>query len=140
MARAARVLPGGGPVALPPRLTVHHLELCRQAVTAVRPDIPVVAALPSVHRAAGYGHVHTGRSAAERATRAWAAAHPDVTLLDVAALVSRHVLGGHGNPDGVHWGWDAHAAVGNALATLLGPALFARRTRSCGVVDPPTAV
>ena len=47
LARAfARTLPGGGPVALPPHLTVRHLEQCRAAVLAIRPGIPVVAVLP----------------------------------------------------------------------------------------------
>ncbi|WP_214405131.1 diglucosylglycerate octanoyltransferase [Pseudonocardia lacus] len=123
LARAfARVLPGGGPVALPPRETVRHLELCRRAVLALRPGIPVVAVLPPVHRAAVYGHVHRGRPAAERATRAWAG-RTGVLLLDLAALVSEHVLGGHGNPDGMHWGWSAHAAVGAGCAAVLRPAL-----------------
>lgn len=120
----ARALPGGGPVALPPRETVRHLERCRAAVLAIRPGIPVVAVLPPVHRAAAYGLVHPGRPAAERATRTWAAAH-DVALLDLRALVGEHVLAGHGNPDGMHWGWSAHADVGTACAELLRPMLNA---------------
>ena len=123
MARAfARVIPGGGPVALPPRLTVAHLDQCRTAVLTVRPGIPVVAVLPPVHRAACYAGVHAGRAAAERATRAWAIAR-GVALLDLRTLVGAHVLGGHGNPDGMHWGWAAHAAVGRACADLLRPRL-----------------
>jgi hypothetical protein len=118
----ARTLPGGGPVALPPRLTVEHLERCRSAVLAIRPGLPVVAALPPVHRAAVYGSVHAGRPAAERATRAWAR-DSGVALLDLQALVGEHVLAGKGNPDGMHWGWPAHAAVGAACADLLRPAL-----------------
>ncbi|GAA4560717.1 diglucosylglycerate octanoyltransferase [Pseudonocardia xishanensis] len=114
--RLARALPGR--VALPPRLTVEYLERCRAAVTALRPGIPVVAMLPSVHRSAEYGGVHTGRAAAERATREWAAAQ-GVRVLDVGTLVAAHVLGGHGNPDGVHWGWAAHRRVGETLAELL---------------------
>ena len=114
----ARTLPGGGPVALPPRLTVRHLEQCRAAVLAIRPGIPVVAVLPPVHRAAEYARVHVGRPAAERATRAWAQAH-GVALLDLKALVGEHVLSGRGNPDGMHWGWSAHAEVGRECAALL---------------------
>jgi diglucosylglycerate octanoyltransferase len=114
----ARTLPGGGPVALPPHLTVRHLELCRAAVLTIRPRIPVLAVLPPVHRAAEYAGVHVGRAAAERATRAWATGH-GVALLDLAALVADHVLGGRGNPDGMHWGWSAHADVGRACAQLL---------------------
>jgi len=123
LARAfAATVPGGGPVALPPRLTVRHLERCRQAVLTIRPGIPVLAMLPSVHRAAAYGAVHAGRAAAERATRRWAR-ECEVAVVDLAALVSEHVLGGHGNPDGMHWGWQAHAAVGAACADALRPAL-----------------
>ena len=114
----ARTLPGGGPVALPPHLTVRHLEQCRTAVLAIRPGIPVLAVLPPVHRAAEYARVHAGRAAAERATRAWAGA-AGVDLLDLKALVAEHVLSGHGNPDGMHWGWSAHVDVGHACAALL---------------------
>jgi diglucosylglycerate octanoyltransferase len=119
LARAfAAALPGGGPVALPPRLTLQYLERCRSAVLAVRPDLPVVAVLPPPHRADCYARVHPGRAPAERATRTWARS-TGVALLDLPALVTEHVLGGHGNPDGLHWGWDAHAAVGAACAALL---------------------
>jgi len=118
----ARVLPGGGPVALPPHLTVRHLELCREAVVAIRPGIPVVTILPPLHRAADYGPVHPGRPAAERATRAWAAER-GVALLDLPQLVGEHVLSGRGNPDGMHWGWTGHAAVGDACADVLRPLL-----------------
>lgn len=114
----AQAVPGGGPVALPPRLTVRHLEQLRSAVLTIRPGIPVVAALPPVHRAAVYAGVHPGRLAAERATRDWAAAH-GVALLDFKALVGNHVLTGQGNPDGMHWGWSAHADVGRACAAVL---------------------
>lgn len=123
LARAfAAVLPGGGPVALPPHLTVRHLDLCREAVLAIRPGLPVAAVLPPVHRAAVYGPVHPGRPAAERATREWAA-RTGTPLLDLRALVDDHVLGGHGNPDGMHWGWAGHRDVGRACADLLQPLL-----------------
>ncbi|GAA1385309.1 GDSL-type esterase/lipase family protein [Pseudonocardia kongjuensis] len=119
LAPALARLPGGGPATLPPRLTVQHLERCRAGVHALRPGLPVVAMLPSVHRAADYGSAHPHRSATEAAIRAWAAGVPAVSLLDVAPLVAAHVLGGRGNPDGMHWGWEAHRAVGDALAELL---------------------
>jgi hypothetical protein len=28
-------------------------------------------------------------------------------------------MDGHGNPDGIHWGWDGHKTVGHALAELV---------------------
>jgi len=122
LSKALTVLPGGGPVGLPPRLTVRNLESCRAAVTTIRPGIPVVAMLPGVHRAPAYGRVHAGRAAAVRATEEWAAG-AGVLTLDVAAVVGPHVLGGHGNPDGIHYGWAGHRLVGAALAELLAPVL-----------------
>jgi hypothetical protein len=43
-----------------------------------------------------------------------------VLLLDPVPLVGEHVLSGRGNPDGMHWGWSAHTAVGVACTQLLG--------------------
>lgn len=131
LSRALALLPGGGPVALPPRLTVHYLELCRRAVTTIRPGIPVAALLPSVHRAPLYGHVHPGRAAAERATRSWAS-EVGVATLDLPALIGGHIRAGEGNPDGIHFGWDGHRRVGDALAALLAPALSAESARRPG--------
>jgi hypothetical protein len=106
---------GGWPTALPASETVRYLELCRVAVTALRPDAPVVLLLPAVHRSAFYGGVHRRRSGHVAALRAWAGEHGVVTV-DSAALVGEHVLTGRGNADGLHWGWEAHRAVGEAVA------------------------
>jgi hypothetical protein len=43
----------------------------------------------------------------------------DVPLLDVPPLVAEHVRSRCGNPDGMHWGWEGHALVGNAMAELI---------------------
>lgn len=122
LARAFATLPGGGPVALPPHVTVAYLDRCTRAVRAIRPHVPVVAITPPPHRAAVYGGVHPGREPAARAVRAWAAA-AGADVLDLPALVGAHVLGGAGNPDGMHWGWPGHATVGAACAELLAPRL-----------------
>src|SRR5206468_10275469 len=105
----------GRPVALPPHLTERYLDDCVRAVRTLRPGLPVVGFLPPVHRAAAYGYVHTGRPAGEAAVRRWALRH-DVSLVDLPDVIGEHVRGGHGNPDGIHWGFDAHHAVGQALA------------------------
>jgi hypothetical protein len=123
--RAARLLGPAGPLALPPRETVRHLELLRLAVHTLLPDAPVVALLPAVHRAPYYGGVHAGRDGHIAAMTAWARSHA-VTLVDPAPLVADHVLGGHGNPDGIHWGWSAHRAVGAAVGDAVGAGLAAR--------------
>lgn len=118
LSRAFATLPGGGPAGLPARQTVAYLERCRVAVDAVRPDLPVVTLLPSVHRAGVYGGAHPHRPGTLRAVRTWAR-DAGVAALDVAPLVAEHVLAGHGNPDGMHWGWAGHRSVGRALAELL---------------------
>jgi diglucosylglycerate octanoyltransferase len=114
LARAMR----GRPVALPPALTVRYLDLILTSIRALRPELPAVAVLPPVHRAASYAGVHHGRAPATAAIREWGR-RTGVPLLDLAALVSDHVLGGHGNADGIHWGWDGHKLVGHALAEMI---------------------
>ncbi|RKT53119.1 diglucosylglycerate octanoyltransferase [Saccharothrix australiensis] len=109
---------GGFPVALPPHLTVRYLDSCVRSVRALQPGIRAVGMTPSVHRSPAYANVHTGRSAGERAVRAWASG-AGVPLLDVPALVGEHVRTRRGNPDGMHWGWEGHALVGAAMADLI---------------------
>ncbi|MFC5060974.1 diglucosylglycerate octanoyltransferase [Actinomycetospora atypica] len=111
-------LTGGRPTALSAADTVACLEQCRLAVTTLRPHAPVVLLLPSVHRSALYAGVHTAREGHVAAMRAWAESS-GVATVDVASLVTEHVLLGRGNPDGIHWGWPAHRAVGEAVAALL---------------------
>ncbi|MCP2252181.1 Lysophospholipase L1 [Prauserella aidingensis] len=105
----------GRPAVLPSRLTVRYLDTAVGALRVLRSDLPIVGWLPSVHRSADYGRVHGERAATAARLDAWAE-RTDVPMLDVAAVVGEHVLGGHGNPDGMHWGWEGHAAVGHAMA------------------------
>lgn len=108
----------GRPAVLPAKLTVHYLDTAVEALRILRPSLPVIGILPSVHRAPAYAGVHTARAGAAAAIAAWGA-RAEVPLLDLAAVVGEHVLGGKGNPDGMHWGWDGHAEVGGAMAALL---------------------
>ncbi|UZJ23792.1 SGNH/GDSL hydrolase family protein [Rhodococcus antarcticus] len=126
-----RLSPLGRPVALPPRLSVEHLELCRAALHALRPDLPVIGTLPSVHRSAAYAGVHAGRPAAERALRVWSATS-GVPLVDLRAAVGEHVLSGRGNPDGLHWGWEGHRSVADAVVAQV-RATTAAQVRASGV-------
>jgi diglucosylglycerate octanoyltransferase len=116
----------GRPVALPPALTVSYLDRIVGSIRALRPDLPAVGVLPPPHRASSYGYVHTGRSTAAAAVRAWGA-RAGVSLLDLEALVGDHVRAGRGNPDGMHWGWEGHELVGKALTEEIGNLL--RRPR-----------
>lgn len=123
----------GHPSVLPTRLTVRYLDMAVSALRVLRPSLPVVGWLPSVHRAASYGYVQTARPRTALAVSRWAA-RVDVPVLDVPAVVRSHVFGGHGNPDGMHWGWDGHALVGKAMAELIRP-LLTHRGKS--VAGPP---
>ncbi|RZQ60416.1 diglucosylglycerate octanoyltransferase [Amycolatopsis suaedae] len=108
----------GRPAVLPPKLTVRYLDTSVGALRVLRPDLPIVGILPSVHRAPSYGGVHAVRPVTAAAMAGWAR-RAGVPLLDLAAVVGDHVLGGHGNADGMHWGWAGHAAVGAAMADLV---------------------
>lgn len=107
--------------ALPPRLTAEYLDLTRCAVDALRPGIPMVASLPSVHIADTYGKAHHGRSATAAAITHWAVEHA-IPLVDFKAAVAEYVLSGQGNPDGIHWNFAAHNAVAEMMLTSLAQA------------------
>lgn len=124
MAKVLGVLAGGRPTVLPPHLTVDYLERCRRAVHGIRPGLPVIAVLPAPHRAASYGFVHSGRTRTAAAIGAWAAA-VGVPVVDLTALVTPYLDAADGNPDGMHWGWAAHDAVGRAVAAAVRSALVA---------------
>ncbi|MFX0579600.1 diglucosylglycerate octanoyltransferase [Nocardia nepalensis] len=108
----------GRPVALPPKVSVDYLEQSREALAQLRPDLPVVAVLPSVHNCAAYGRVHTGRERAVKALRAWSA-KTSVPLVDLGEAVREDIFSGAANPDGIHWGWDGHTAVANSMVKTL---------------------
>lgn len=107
--------------ALPPHVTVEYLEMTRNAIDFNRPGIPVVASLPSVHIADTYGRAHHGREPTVKAITAWAAEH-DVALVDLKAAVADEVLNGRGNPDGIHWNFEAHRAVAELMLKALADA------------------
>lgn len=112
-----RTLPGW-PCVLPPRLTVGYLSTVVRALRTLRPTLPIVGWLPSVHRAPSYGYRHPGQVRTATAMAAWARSE-QVPLLDLPAVVGSHVLGGHGNPDGMHWGWEGHVAVGQEMSRMI---------------------
>lgn len=113
--RAAKL---GRPVALPPAVSVDYLEQCRTALGQLRPELPVVAVLPSVHDCAAYGRVHSGREPAVRALAEWSA-RTGVPLVDLKAAVHDNIFSGEANPDGIHWGWDGHTEVAAAMVKTL---------------------
>ncbi|WP_373862866.1 diglucosylglycerate octanoyltransferase [Nocardia amamiensis] len=108
----------GRPVALPPKVSVDYLEQSRTALAQLRPDLPVVAVLPSVHICDAYGRVHSGRPRAVAALQAWSEL-TSVPLVDLADAVRDNIFSGEANPDGIHWGWAGHTAVANAMVKTL---------------------
>ncbi|MFI6998895.1 diglucosylglycerate octanoyltransferase [Nocardia sp. NPDC050175] len=108
----------GRPVALPPKVSVDYLEQSREALAHLRPELPFVAVLPSVHNCDAYGRVHSGRARAVKALRAWSA-RTSVPLVDLGEAVRDNIFSGDANPDGIHWGWAGHTAVANAMVKTL---------------------
>jgi hypothetical protein len=88
--------------------------MTRAAIDFNRPGIPVVASLPSVHIAPTYGMAHHGRPGTVAALTRWATEH-QVPLVDLKAAVGEHVMSGRGNPDGIHWNFEAHEAVAELM-------------------------
>src|SRR5690606_100006 len=66
------VLLRGRRTALPVRVTVRYLDSAVGAVRTLRPELPIVGILPSIHRAESYGYVHTVRDPAAEAIARWA--------------------------------------------------------------------
>jgi lysophospholipase L1-like esterase len=111
-------LTGGRWRTLPQRLTDDFLSRCAGGVRTYRPGVPVVGTVPPPHNAPSYGRVTAGHAGAAAAARRWGESEA-VPMVDLAAAVAPFVATGGLNADGVHWGWDCHAAVGRAVAATV---------------------
>jgi len=107
---------------LPQAATDSYLTRCLQGIRHFRPAVPVVGVVPPRHASAHYGRVTSGHAAAQRAARAWGERH-GVPMLELWPLVRPELRAGRLNPDGMHWSWPVHEAVGTALARLIVPSL-----------------
>ena len=105
---------GGRIRQLPQAATDRYLQRIIEAVEVYRPGIPRVLMGPSPFESTFYP-VPRPHALAVDAARRWAA-HHDVGFVDIDPLVVPSLRAGNANPDGMHWGWDAHDAVGRALA------------------------
>ena len=123
--------------ALPPHLTAEYLEMTRNAIDFNRPGIPIVASLPAVHIADTYGKAHHGREGTAKAITEWAE-QQDVPLVDQKAAVGEYVMSGRGNPDGIHWNFEAHQAVADSRSWHSRRPVFSNGTRT--VNDPIVVV
>jgi hypothetical protein len=101
--------------ALPQRLTDSYLDRCAGGVRYFHPGVPVIGIVPPLHRARAYGTRPRGHAAAAEAAVAWGR-RSGVRMLDLNPLVNPHLLAGRANPDGMHFGWEAHADIGAGLA------------------------
>lgn len=104
--------------ALPQRLTDAYLSRIVAAIRGVRPDVAVVGILPPPHRAPMYAQQLAGLPPAVSAARAWGL-REGVPMADLPSVVGPQLLRRVHNPDGIHFGWPTHAAVGGLLADVV---------------------
>ncbi|MBI1378616.1 MAG: SGNH/GDSL hydrolase family protein [Frankiales bacterium] len=102
---------------LPQAATDHYLRRVVEGIAHYRPGLPSVLLGPSPYAAATYPS-DRGHAPAAAAARRWAAAH-GTGLVDPDPLVLPALRDGSANPDGLHWAWSTHEAVGRALAAEL---------------------
>ncbi len=119
--RASRL---GWPVALPPKVTVEHLDKVVDALTRLRPDLPIVVCLPPTHRSPYYGNVHSGRIPTTAAMQQWASS-AGLPTVEFYSITRAHFADSAAemNPDGIHWGFDCHRQIADAVAGVLDPIL-----------------
>lgn len=110
-------LTGGRLRQLPQAATDRYLTRIVTAVRILRPDIPLLVLSPAPFRSRYYPTA-AGHEPARAACREWAE-RERVELLDLDPLVWPGIRAGTANPDGLHWGWDTHRAVGQAVAQRL---------------------
>ena len=103
---------------LPQKATDRYLTRCVEAIRQLHPQIQIVGIVPHAHRSRYYGYVQAGHQEAVDAARAWGE-RLGVPMLDLDEVVSPEVRAGRGNPDGMHWDWPTHHAVGVTAEKLL---------------------
>jgi lysophospholipase L1-like esterase len=98
--------------------TDHYLTRCVRGIRELWPGKRVVGMVPPPYDAGYHGHVSRPHAAAATAARAWAA-REQVPMVDADAIITSYLATGRMNPDGMHWDWEGHRAVGEAFADLL---------------------
>jgi hypothetical protein len=107
----------GGPFrSLSQRQTDAYHSRCVEALRQLRPELPIAGVV--VHDwSSRYYPSNRGHGAAVAAAHTWAA-REGVPLADWESAVAPYIPDGL-NPDGMHLGWEAHAAVAAATADVL---------------------
>ena len=110
--------------------TSHYLSRMAAGIRHYRPDVPIVRLLPAPYDATIYPS-QRHHADAVGAARRWC--HRErVTGIDLDPVIGAHLAAGHNNPDGMHWGWQAHRDVGRLLGEALAAGLGAAAPR----IDP----
>lgn len=109
---------GGRLRVLPQRATDAYLTRCVEALRVVRAGMPVVGIVPPPYDARYHGNVARPHAEAVAAARAWGA-RVGVPLVDEDAIITPFLHAGKLNTDGMHWSWEAHAAVAEEMATVV---------------------
>jgi diglucosylglycerate octanoyltransferase len=110
-------LTGGRMRQLPGPATTHYHRRVIQGVRHFRPQLPIVMLGPAPFDSPYYpvnGHHDTAVRAA-----ATLAAQENCEFIDVDDLVWPSLRDGSANPDGMHWSWATHAAIGRTVAERL---------------------
>ena len=106
----------GGPLrTLPQVATNRYLTRIVQGVRALRSTLPIALLGPAPWTGPYYPSTRTHGSAVAAAKR-WTRAH-EVAFVDIEELVAPRLA--TCNPDGLHWSWEVHALVGQAVAGAL---------------------
>ena len=83
----------------------------------MRPDLPIALLGPSPWSGPYYPSTRSHAPAVAAACR-WADAH-GVSYVDIEPLVAPRLA--NCNPDGMHWSWEVHALVGEAVTSAFEP-------------------
>ncbi len=107
---------------LPLRATIAYLRRCINGIRYFHADMPIVATAPPKHSSKYFPMADRGHVASVQAARRLGA-ELGVPVVELEPLVRPHHDAGRCNPDGLHWGWEAHADVARAYADVLVPLL-----------------
>jgi lysophospholipase L1-like esterase len=100
----------------PPSVYAHGWRKSIEALRLFAPGAALCAVEPAIHVARYYARRHPHHARTVGLTRDLAAAL-DVATVDLAKLMRPHI--GSLNPDGIHWSFELHAAVAEAMAGAL---------------------
>jgi hypothetical protein len=106
----------GGPFrTLPQAATDRYLTRIVEGVRIMRPGLPIALLSPPPWTGDYYPSTRA-HAPAVAAARAWAE-RTAVAYVDVEPIVGPRL--GTCNPDGMHWSWEVHSLVGEAVAGAL---------------------